>query len=173
MRLRLFFALWPDAPVRVALATAAAPLVAACPGRAVPTSNYHLTLAFLGVVDAARLEPLRAAAGSVSGTPFVLSIDVHGHWPRPRVAWLGCATPPAAAAGLAASLWAALAPLGLEAEARPFRPHLTVLRDCRRCDWPGPVAPVRWPVRDFVLVSSETLPGGPRYEVIAQWPLAA
>jgi RNA 2',3'-cyclic 3'-phosphodiesterase len=171
LRLRLFFALWPEDPVRDALGEAAQPLLEACRGRRVARRNYHLTLAFLGGVAAGRLDELRAAAASVRAEAFDLAMDCHGHWPAPRVAWLGCRRPPPAADGLARSLWAALEPLGFRPDPRPFRPHLTVLRGCRSCDWAGPVAPVAWPVRDFVLVRSETLPAGPTYTVVDRWAL--
>jgi RNA 2',3'-cyclic 3'-phosphodiesterase len=167
---RLFFALWPDDSVRDALAEAARPLLAACPGRPVPESNYHLTLAFLGSVDADRLDAIRVAAADVQLTRFDLRIDGHGHWPRPQIAWLGCRDIPAAAGALAQALWTRLEPLGFKPEARPFRAHLTVLRSCPRCDWPGPVSPVDWPVREFVLARSVTLPAGARYQVIERWP---
>jgi RNA 2',3'-cyclic 3'-phosphodiesterase len=172
LKLRLFFALWPGDDVRAALAAAAAPLLDACRGRRVPARNYHLTLAFLGAVDAGRLEALRDAAATVRAGPFTLSLDCHGHWPKPRVAWLGCRQPPAAAGTLAGTLWAALAPLGFAPERRAFQPHMTVLRDCRRCDWPGPPAPVPWPVSDFVLMGSELHFDAPRYEVLGRWGLA-
>lgn len=176
MKLRLFFALWPADPVRDALAAAAAPLLEACRGRRIPQRNYHLTLAFLGGVPAGRLEAVRAAAATVEAEAFALSMDCHGHWRGPRVAWLGCRRSPEAADGLARALWAALEPLGFRPDPRPFRPHLTVLRGCRACDWPGPVAPVPWPVDEFVLVQSkisgsETSFPGPRYEVLDRWPL--
>ena len=169
--LRLFFALWPDAPLRDALAAAAAPLLEACRGRRVAKRNYHLTLAFLGGVPARMLDGIRAAAAGVAAGPFDLQIDSRGHWAGPRVAWLGCRQTPPAADALAQALWAALEPLEFRPDPRLFRPHLTVLRGCASCDWPGPVAPVAWPVRDFVLVRSETLPAGPRYEVVDRWPL--
>jgi 2'-5' RNA ligase len=173
LRLRLFFALWPDQPTRAALTQAARPLLGACSGRPVPVGNYHVTLAFLGSVPAARLDPIRAAAATIRAPAFELGFDCHGHWSRARVAWLGCRQPPAAAELLARSLWTALSPLGFEAEQRPFRPHLTVLRDCRSCEWPGPVTPVAWPVRDFALLRSETLPQGARYEIVERWRLSA
>jgi RNA 2',3'-cyclic 3'-phosphodiesterase len=173
LKLRLFFALWPADPVRDALAAAAAPLLETCRGRRVPKRNYHLTLAFLGGVAAGRLDDVRAAAATAAAAPFTLCMDCHGHWPGPRVAWLGCRRPPDAADRLARALWAALEPLGFRPDPRPFRPHLTVLRGCRACDWAGPVAPVAWPVDDFVLVKSgsDTSFPGPHYEVLDRWPL--
>jgi RNA 2',3'-cyclic 3'-phosphodiesterase len=171
LRLRLFFALWPDEPVRDALGRSAAPLLAACRGRRVAKRNYHLTLAFLGGVAAERLDELRAAAAAVRADPFELRMDCHGHWPGPRVVWLGCGRAPAAADELTQALWAVLEPLGFRRDPRPFRPHLTVLRGCRDCDWPGPVEPVVWPVRDFALVRSETLPAGPVYHLVDRWAL--
>jgi len=170
LKLRLFYALWPAPEVRDALAAAARPLLEACRGRRVPKRNYHLTLAFLGSVPQQRLDELHAAAGKVTVEPFTLRIDRHGQWRGPQVAWLGCSNPPAAATQLADNLRAALEPLGFEPDARPFQPHLTVLRGCRACDWDGEIAPVEWPVRGFVLVRSETLPGGPVYRVV--WPSA-
>jgi RNA 2',3'-cyclic 3'-phosphodiesterase len=172
LKLRLFFALWPDDAVRNALAESAGPLFQACRGRRVAKRNYHLTLAFLGSVPAARLDELCSAAAGVRAGSFELAMDCHGHWPGPRVAWIGCRRPPPAAGMLAQLLWAALAPLGFRAEQRPFWPHLTVLRGCRTCDWPGPIETVAWPVRDFVLVRSDTLPSGPHYEIVGRWPLA-
>jgi 2'-5' RNA ligase len=49
-------------------------------------------------------------------------------------------------------------------------PHVTLLRNTAggalpECD------PVRWPVRDFVLVASRTDADGAHYEVIRRWPL--
>ena len=171
MSLRLFFALWPAPPVRAALAAAAAPLRQACPGRPVPASNYHLTLAFLGKVEAAELDPLRAAAAAVRSPGFDLSMDTSGHWPRAGVAWLGTRQPTPAAAALATNLWTALGPLGYTPGARPFEPHLTVMRRCRRCTPPPPPGPVEWPVREFVLVCSETRPEGAHYAIIGRWAL--
>jgi 2'-5' RNA ligase len=168
LRLRLFYGLWPAPEVRDALAASVRPLLDACRGRRVPKRNYHLTLAFLGSVPEARLSELHAAAAAVPVEPFTLRIDRHGHWRRPRVAWLGCREPPAAATALAENLRAALEPLGFQPDPRPFRPHLTVLRNCRACDWEGEIEPVDWPVTGFVLARSETLPAGPVYHVV--WP---
>lgn len=76
-------------------------------------------------------------------------------------------------ATLAARTDAALAPLGIPAERRPFRPHLTLGR-VKRALSPDEGAALaaemralvgRWPlhVAQLELMRSEVAPGGPRY----------
>lgn len=167
---RLFFALWPDEAVRAALADRARAARASAPGRPVPDANLHLTLAFLGQVEAARLEPLTAAVGALSLPAFELTIDRRGWWKRSGVLWLGPSAPPAALNRLVKSLWAALAPLGFWPDFRDFRPHVTVARRCRR-GVAGEIAPIRWPVDAFQLMMSVTSRKGAAYRVHAAWPL--
>ena len=60
---------------------------------------------------------------------------------------------------------------GVALDARPFVPHVRLLRSAAG----GPVpacAPVRWRVEDFVLATSRTDAGGARYEIAGRWPLA-
>ena len=85
--------------------------------------------------------------------------------------WLGPAEPVAELARVTAELWAALAPLGITRDTRPFQPHLTLARKvshppaARRLD-----RPVCWTLRGFVLVESVTDPRGARYTVTAAFP---
>lgn len=68
-RHRVFFALWPDAETAEHLSALAGHLVAGLPDKAmriVPAQNLHMTLAFIGAVDAAQLRTLQAIAGEVS-----------------------------------------------------------------------------------------------------------
>ena len=60
---RLFCALWPDAATRAALENARSALFPLS-GRPVEAANLHVTLVFLGAVDAARLPALIALAGT-------------------------------------------------------------------------------------------------------------
>ena len=55
-RRRVFFALWPDEETRRALLRATRSAVRRCGGRATPSDNLHVTLAFLGPVTATLLE---------------------------------------------------------------------------------------------------------------------
>ena len=101
--------------------------------RILPVEAMHLTLAFLGEVEAARVDAVRVALAKVarSSPPVPLHVAGAGAFPdlaRPRVLWLGVNDAAGAVAALAGAVQTALAPLGFEPEARGFRPHLTVAR---------------------------------------------
>jgi 2'-5' RNA ligase len=168
---RLFFALWPDEGVRDQL-RAAQTAIPNRGGRPVHVEDIHVTLAFLGQVEAERRACMEQAAAGVRGAPFELLIDRQGYWPRPRVAWCAPAEVPEPLRELVQRLNRALRPCGFEPERRAYSPHVTLFRDSRAVP-EGPLArPVRWPCREFVLVASGGGAGGPRYRVLARWPLA-
>ncbi len=168
---RLFLALWPDAPVRAALAEVQQ---AALPAgvRAVPAHKQHLTLAFLGPTEAGVRERLEQALEGVRAPSFELRLDTIGWWPRTQVLWIAPARPPEALAALHAAIGACARACGLELERRPFRPHLTLARRAR-APRRHACAPIRWQVRDFHLVQSVTDPDGARYQTLRRWPLDA
>ena len=72
---RLFFALWPDASARDALAKLALDVTAVTQGRAVPAAKIHLTLAFLGEVVDERRGDLEQAAGAQHGEAMRIILD--------------------------------------------------------------------------------------------------
>jgi 2'-5' RNA ligase len=168
---RLFYALWPDDPVRHALLhwqTANLPAAVRWQHRA----DLHLTLHFLGLVAQDRLDALCALGAGLRAEGFELILDELGHWPRPQVLWAGPAETAPELVELHARLGAGLQALGFEPDSRPFAAHVTLARKIRR--WPqgaAALAAVRWPVREFALV--ESVPGAvPAYQPLARWPLA-
>jgi len=169
---RLFFALWPDAPARTALARLAREVADHAHGKPPREDNLHITLAFLGAVAADRLDELRhigcdAAAAAV---PFALSLERLGGAGY-RIAWLSPDGVPPPLATLQRTLSDALAKAGFAAERRMFRPHLTLARHCIRAAHRGPVTPVRWTVDRLALVESTLAAGGSSYRDLASWPL--
>jgi 2'-5' RNA ligase len=171
-RQRLFFALWPDEAVRRQLA-GYKPLLRGCGGRPVAPGNLHITLAFLGSVDAATRRCMEQAADTISLPPFTLLLNELGFWRRPQVVWLGTDVPPEPLLSLAAALKQAMLACALEPDARPFQAHLTLMRKARRAPEGEPPAGITWPVSDFALVVSETRPEGVRYEVVRRWDLSS
>lgn len=172
---RLFFALWPDAATRIHLIRILHGLVPP-EARAVRGENLHITLVFLGHQDLSAQLCAEQAAARLRATPFSITLDCLGHWPRPRILWLGALHYPAALPGLAADLRQALASCRMALDSRPYQPHLTFARNARKIE-PLPVLPasIDWHVRDFVLAESISQPdtAGTRYRVLARWPLQA
>jgi RNA 2',3'-cyclic 3'-phosphodiesterase len=132
----------------------------------------HLTVRFLGRIDDSVVDPLtESVAESVRRVPpFTLALGGGGAFPSPRrasVLWLGVATGAAELAALAGAINAATAPLGFEADDRPFRAHLTLARDNRPHDLrslvaqlsSGPAGPP-FTVDRVVLFDSDTRPEG-------------
>jgi 2'-5' RNA ligase len=170
-RQRLFFALWPDDDTRSALARLARSRLGTGRGRPVPAENLHLTLVFIGSVDGDYRACAEHAAEGLSAQSFTLEFVRTGYWPRPRVLWSAPHRTPDALAELASTLSNALIRCGHEPESRPFNAHITLARKVR-----GPVgeiahAPIRWPVGEFYLVESETLPRGACYRRLRSWSL--
>ena len=130
--MRLFVALDFPNVVRDALRDLIARLQPECRGaKWVRPEAMHVTLKFIGEVDAAKLEPIGAALATVhSAQPVDMHFRGLGFFPnerRPRVLWCGVEAS-ANLAELAASVDRALPPLGVAAESREFVPHLTLAR---------------------------------------------
>jgi 2'-5' RNA ligase len=168
---RLFFALWPDEGVRARLRAAQAAMPPR-DGRPVHVDDVHLTLVFLGMVDPEQHACAERVAATVSGAPFTLRVDQQGFWPKPRVAWCAPGETPELLRVLVRRLSRALEGCGFERERRPYLPHVTLFRHSRAVPT-GPLAePFDWPAAEFVLVESAPAREGPRYRVLARWPLA-
>lgn len=137
--MRLFIAINLPADVRETLWEVAAPLRSAqYPIRWVAAESIHLTLKFLGEVDAAREDEIAGGiAAAVRGArPFPMPVGGFGAFPspqRPRVVWAGLEPVPPLEL-LQHRMEQEMERLGFPTEGRPFRPHLTlgrVKRDAR------------------------------------------
>lgn len=167
---RLFFALWPDAAARAAMAALAKERISTS-ARRVAADNLHITLAFPGNVTAGVQACLEAAADRLSGAPFELAIDRLGYWPGPRIIWAAPSVTPPELWSLAAELRGVLAGCGLEPENRPYQAHITLVRKVSRALPVTRVTPIPWSIRDFCLVESVSDPDGVRYRVLRNWSL--
>jgi RNA 2',3'-cyclic 3'-phosphodiesterase len=170
---RLFFALWPDDATRQELAHATRKAVRGSGGRPVPVANLHATVAFLGNVAADLVPAIEAAASTVHGARFELTLDAIDFWPRPQVLVAVATETPPEAVSLAAALWSAVTPLGLQPDLRPFRAHVTLARKVHKPHEGLGMHPVHWVVPDLALVESRTDPEGARYAVLRSWSLSS
>ena len=167
--MRLFFALWPDDKVRAQLERWSRELHALCGGRATPTENLHVTLAFLGSVEEARVAEVDRAAGEVTLRTVSLVLDQAGYWKHNRIAWAGASVVPPELEALVSELRGALLKSQIRFDAKSFASHVTLLRDAREPRGMPALEPIRWKLDGFALVRSVTLPRGSRYEVLKSW----
>ncbi len=130
--MRLFVAIDPAAEVREKLSAAIARLKTESRAtRWMRPDGWHLTLKFIGDVEAPRLDPICEALQTATHTGAIaLRFRGLGFFPsreRPRVAWCGVEAGEDLGA-LAQRLSAALEPVGLPTETRTFAPHVTLAR---------------------------------------------
>ncbi|MEV1315984.1 RNA 2',3'-cyclic phosphodiesterase [Micromonospora arborensis] len=194
--MRLFVAVYPPpepvdhlgaqvARLRVSAAAAAGANV-----RLADPAHLHVTLAFLGDVEAARLVEVLSALGLAAewfrdGRNALprFSLGGGGRFGQGRstVLWVGLRGEVEALHVLAGLVRSKLRQTRLPCDdARPFRPHLTVARpgdlvdladieadqaDLDDCQGP------EWPATELLLMSSHLDSRPPRYDRLAAWPL--
>lgn len=190
--MRLFFAIDPDPPARERLARAIAQVRRGLSAEAdhwrwVAADLVHVTMQFLGELDAAAEGRVREAVGlSIPRPPFELTVSTVGVFPphrSPQVLWLGVSAGAEALADIHRDLADRLTDAGIAVEQRPFAPHLTIARVRRgrargaapaggprdrpgsRAEAPAEasVDPIAWRVDRVTLYASDRSGPSPRY----------
>ena len=169
---RVFFALVPDAPLQAALGIVARDLARDVGGRPVRDSNIHMTLAFIGKATAQTIELLRELGLGLRGSAFTLRLDKLGAFRKAEVAWIAPSIAPEPLVALHADLCADLIDCGVTIEARPFSPHVTLVRRSARLPRALLDAPLDWRVGAISLMQSVPTRDGVRYAELARHELA-
>jgi 2'-5' RNA ligase len=164
---RLFFALWPDDPARLKLMSLNQSLEAQG-FKSVPSQNLHVTLVFLGLIDAASELLIKHGVTAISAKPFVLTFDQLSYWSKPNVLCLTCLRIPDEIEKLVTALNGEVASCGLQTETRPYRPHITLARHARYLA-DVEFEPIVWHAKAFCLAQSCSEPDGVNYKVRQQW----
>lgn len=168
---RLFFALLPDAGVREQLLRLQQDL-SPVGGRPVPADNLHLTLLFLGNVEADKVDAVRSIAAGLEGERFDLVLDTFGGFRQnnTRVLWIGPSEPPPELGTLHQSLRRRVKKIGLHVGKGTYRPHVTLVRkaDPQKKLPEKPGRDIPWKACRVALVASELLPTGSRYRMLVE-----
>lgn len=168
--MRLFFALWPDEGVRTQMGRWTQELHAVCGGRAMRRENLHVTLAFLGNVEEARVAEVERAVDAVVPRAVSLVLDTPGYWKHNRIVWAGASSAPQELESFVAELRGALTISGIAFDAKAFVSHVTLLRDGREPRALPALNPIEWKCDGFALVRSVAPARGSEYRVLKAWP---
>ncbi len=156
-------------------------------GRAVNPDSIHLTLKFLGSVEPNLVPTIAASLRGVAAAsaPFRLSLRGLGVFPnsrRPRVVWFGV-DPSAPLRSLQRDIERAAHHFGFEPEARPFSPHVTLMRLKSDANSAALARYLReneakanageLAVDEFVMFQSVLKPGGAEYTKLATFRLGS
>jgi RNA 2',3'-cyclic 3'-phosphodiesterase len=161
---RVFIALWPPTEVAARIVRQTSAVVGMQRGRAAHTQDLHLTLAFLGELDAQKLEDATKVVARFEGPSFELELDRLGCFKGTGVLWLAPSRPSPRLGASYERVWHELAAIGFTPERRVFKPHITLARRARPMR-ALPLDPsISWRVETLALATS--LPGTkgpPRY----------
>ncbi|MGI9108290.1 MAG: RNA 2',3'-cyclic phosphodiesterase [Pyrinomonadaceae bacterium] len=147
--------------------------------------KLHLTLKFLGEIDAARIEDVSRAArrAAESSGACVVSLQEAGAFPprgNARVLWLGLRDEAGRLAHLHEQLETQCARENFPRETRAFHPHITIARIRIPNDAARRLAqlhtetefePVRFLVTEIVVIHSQPGAGGSRYTPLSRHTL--
>lgn len=141
----------------------------------VPEENWHVTLQFLGEASVAQAECIAQALREVRAAEIRIELGKLERLGRDGALVLEV-PPTEALASLQTKVLAASVRCGFAAEARPYRPHLTLARSRRGASAKLSLAraelqPAAATIRKFILYESHLGPGGARYLARARFPL--
>lgn len=171
--MRLFVAVWPPPPVVEVLGRLARPDHPSV--RWTPPGQWHVTLRFLGEVDADDVPAVVRALADVAAASAPRQVVM-----GPTTVRLGRAVLVVPVAGLddvGSAAIEATRSVGAPPSDRPFTGHLTVARGRGRANVPGSLAgealTATWVADELALVRSHLGSPGARYETLASLPFAS
>ena len=141
----------------------------------VDVENLHITLKFLGEVEEAKMEEVKAALSGVEFAPFKVQVKGVGVFPKEdyvKVVWAG--TESEELKEIAGKVELALASMFGKDE-RGFSGHLTLARVKRKVDLKGFLEKHReelfggFVVNKFLLMKSVLEKNGPEYSVVEEF----
>lgn len=168
---RVFLALVPPEPVRERLHRLARWAQHRVGGRLVPVDNLHLTVLFLGELDAPTLEYVIRGVDEVPLAPQLIALEQLDYWPRAQILCAAGAPPPALLQNLHKGVRDRLK-RELRLEQRPFMPHVTLLRKVVELA-ALPMEPLSWQADELLLLESVRDGASVRYLPLECWSLAS
>ncbi|TDI59624.1 MAG: RNA 2',3'-cyclic phosphodiesterase [Alphaproteobacteria bacterium] len=141
--------------------------------------QLHLTVRFLGNIEAHQASDVDLAMRTVALQPFDIALSgtgLFGTLAKPRTIWAGV-KPARSLLALENKIDALVTRAGLPPETRKYTPHITIARCNRKAaridqylDETGDLTSDPWTVDHFVMFRSYLGHKAAHYEIIAQYP---
>jgi RNA 2',3'-cyclic 3'-phosphodiesterase len=173
--MRVFFGLLPDPTTAMQIAGWRDRQLL-CTGSPVPVANFHITLAFIGALEDSAIERLCLSVDDWLSQHTVpgatVQLNSTGYWHKQGIYWLGPEHWPDTLTRLAQKLNSFGSAAGAKRDRNPFRPHITLFRQCSD----APPAALQTPVipmtyTGFALFESRRGRKGVSYHVLQDWTL--
>jgi len=147
-------------------------------------SQFHLTLRFLGDIEASKVSQLELALAKIQAASFEMALKGVGCFPEntkkpTRVLWAGL-TAPKALYDLQKAVELACMGMGFGEQDKPFNPHITLARLKTETPLQGVELFLKnhagyeteaFRISEFVLVESQLHPQGARYHDLKEFRL--
>ena len=169
MQQRLFFGIAIDEAVRAHIGQWLVDSVVANKVNTHP-SNWHLTLAFLAMVEESQVASLCDFASTLTVPKFTLNFSEYGYWSHNGIFYLKPEQKPQPLLDLANPLRAFAQKRDHYHDPHPFSPHITLFRGCKpEPQVARPIKPFTLDVKKFYLYHSHRNEQGLAYDPIASF----
>ena len=166
---RLFFGLLPDKEVHEQLTALlrAFPIVSGV--EPVPNNNLHITLQFLGELEANERKCLEKKMVQTFVQAFSLRLDLYGYFKLSQTLWIGCSSYPRELTRLVNHLKSIAEHCGAKTNERIYKPHVTLFKKVPKADFPDIPFTIPWRATEFHLLESISEDNITRYKKLASY----
>lgn len=164
---RLFIALWPDDKTRQQCAAIIKQIQTDTVSPVKP-ANLHVTLLFLGNIDAETEKLLKQALAVFPIPKISLCFDQLSFWKQSGILCLTASECGETLVDWVQALSVLARELVISVDERPFKPHVTLVRKAKGLKVLA-FEPISWHANSVCLVESRSSSEGVFYEVIDEW----
>ncbi len=165
---RLFFGLLPEPEVHSQLVELSRCFPILQGVESVPNNNLHITLQFLGNLEANERKCIEKKMAQTFVQAFSLRLDHYGYFKLSQILWLGCSSYPRELTRLVNHLKSIAENCGADTQERIYKPHVTLFKKVPKAEFPDIPFTITWRATEFHLLESISDGDGTRYVSLAK-----
>ena len=166
---RLFFGLLPNEEEHEQLVELSRSFPIVKGVRPVPNNNLHITLQFLGDLEANERKCLEKKMVQTFVQAFSLRLDLYGYFKLSQTLWLGCSSYPRELTRLVNHLKSIAEHCGVNTNEGIYKPHVTLFKKVPKAEFPDIPFTITWRATEFHLLESVSDENTTRYNKLATY----